>query len=111
MVEFALSMLILAPIAYGILHYGYGLFLLNELEIAARAGARFASIRPMEGAKIDEFKSAVKNMTACGNPGYCKSGQSLAPGLTPEGVTVEVTFERNVPATVCVRLSIPPLAA
>ena len=45
MVEFALSMLVLAPIAYGVLHYGYGLFLLNELGNAARAGARYSFTR------------------------------------------------------------------
>jgi Flp pilus assembly protein TadG len=103
-IEFALSMLVLAPIAYGTLHYGHGFFLYNEIVNASRAGARYASMRPLEAAKMDEFKSAVKNMTACGNPGGCTPEQCIVRGVTPERIVVEIAFERNVPARVSVRL-------
>jgi len=104
MLEFALSMLVLAPIAYGTLQYGHGLFLYNEIANATRAGARYASMRPLEAARIDEFKSAVMNMTACGNPAGCTPERYIVRGLTPERIVVEIAFERNVPARVSVRL-------
>jgi hypothetical protein len=108
LVEFALSMLVLAPIAYGTLHYGYGFFLANEIANATRAGARYASMRPLEATRIDEYKSAVKNMAACGNPTGCTPEQCSVRGLTPDRIDVGIEFERNVPARVSVQLGSHP---
>lgn len=90
MVELALSMLVIAPILYGIIQYGVGYFLFNDLTNAFRSGARYASLRPMHGGDLGGFKRAVRDRTAEGNPA----------GLQPDHVGVEVDFERNVPVKV-----------
>lgn len=105
MIEFALSMLFLGPIAYGTLHYGYGLYLRNVISNAARAAARYASMQPLDATKMDQFKSAVKNMAACGDPEGCSPSQCIAKSLTPDRFEVRIAFERNVPVEIGVRLS------
>lgn len=98
MVELALSMLVIAPILYGTIQYGVGYFILSDLTSSVRAGARYASMRQMNGADLDGFKRAVRYRTAEGSPA----------GLKPEHVAVEVEFDKSVPVKVRVRvLSVP----
>lgn len=98
MVELALCMVVIAPILYGTIQYGVGYFIWNDLVNAFRSGARYASLRPMRGGDLDEFKRAVRDRTAEGSPA----------GLLPEHVGVEVSFERNVPVSVRVWLLAAP---
>ncbi len=98
MVELALSMLVIAPILYGAIQYGVGYCMYNGLTNAVRAGARYASMRPLDGGELDAFKQAVRIRTAEGSP----------VGLKPEHVLVEIDFDRDVPVMVRVRLASAP---
>ena len=99
MVEFGLSLIVLVPIIYGTIQYGCGFFIINDIANAARSGARYASMRPMDGADLEGFKRAVQQRTAEGSPG----------GLTPDIVSVEIGFDRDAPARVTVGVKSIPI--
>lgn len=90
MVELALSLVALVPLAYGVLSYGTHYLIQAGLENAVRAGARYGSMLPLRMDSLDSFKEAVRQRAADGSPG----------GLKPQGVKVDVLFERGAPARV-----------
>ena len=101
MVEFALSFGFLFSVFAGVFQFGYVYFLYNQLENAVRGGARYASLRAYDSATAtpsDGFAAAVKNVVVYGNP--AGTGAAIAPGLTPEKVSIAVVMERNVPRKV-----------
>jgi Flp pilus assembly protein TadG len=106
MVEFALSFGLLFAVFAGVFQFGYAFYVYNTLESAVRAGARYASLRTYDSATSTPsaaYLTAVRNMAVYGNP----SGgtQPVAPGLTPEKVTLTVTMEKNVPVRVAVGIT------
>lgn len=90
MVELALSLVALAPLAYGIVTYGTSCLVCVDLMNAVRAGARYGSTLSLRAGELGSFKESVRLRTA----------ESKAAGLTPEGVTVEVEMERGAPRRV-----------
>jgi len=105
-VEFALSFGLLFTVFGGVFQFGYVYYVYNTLESAVRGGARYASVRVYDSptsTPSSAYRTAVENMVVYGNP--AGSGQPLAPGLTPEKVSVTVAMDRNVPARITVAIS------
>ena len=106
LVEFALSFGLLFAVFAGVFQFGYMYYVYNTLESAVRGGARYASVRVYDSATSSPssaYLTAVRNMVVYGNPSG--SGQALAPGLTPEKVSVTVAMEKKVPARITVAIT------
>ena len=106
LVEFALSFGLLFAVFAGVFQFGYVYYVYNTLESAVRGGARYASLRVYDSATStpsSAYLTAVRNMVVYGNPSA--SGQALAPGLTPEKVSVTVAMEKKVPARITVAIT------
>ncbi len=93
MVELALSLVALVPLAYGVLSFGTRYLVQADLENAVRAGARFGSTLPLRTIDVTSFQESVRLRTADGKPG----------GLAVQGVIVALEFERGAPVRVRVR--------
>lgn len=93
MVELALSLVALVPLAYGVLSFGTRYLVQADLENAVRAGARFGSTLPLRTTDLASFKESVRVRTADGRPG----------GLTSQRVVVAVEFEREAPVRIKVK--------
>jgi Flp pilus assembly protein TadG len=105
-VEMALAFAILIPVFVGVVRFGMACFYFSELQNAVRAGARFGSYRTYNSASnipAADWETAVKNTTVYGSPET--GSRPVAPGLTPENVSVSVTFDRNVPDQVKVGIT------
>lgn len=93
MVELALSLVALVPLAYGVLSFGTRYLVQADLENAVRAGARFASTLPLRMTDLASFKESVRMRTA----------DTRSRGLTSERVVVAIEFERGAPVRVKVK--------
>jgi Flp pilus assembly protein TadG len=93
MVELALSLVALLPMAYGVVSYGTQYLVRAGLENAVRAGARYGSNLPLRTTELAAFKEAVRVRTAEGK----------AAGLAVQDVTVNVEFERGAPVRIKVK--------
>ena len=103
MIEFALSFALLFPVFIGCFEFGYAFYNYNELATAVRGGARYASLRSYDSASETpsaNYLAAVRNTVLYGDP--TGGSTPVIPGIVPENVTVEVTFEIGVPRTVTV---------
>jgi Flp pilus assembly protein TadG len=106
LIEFALSFGLLFSVFAGVFQFGFAFYVYNTLESAVRAGARYASLRTYDSATAtpsSAYLTAVRNMVVYGNP--AGGAQSVAPGLTPEKVTLTITMDHNVPALVTVGIT------
>lgn len=106
LVEFALSFGLLFAVFAGVFQFGYTYYVYNILLSAVRGGARYASVRVYDSGTStpsSAYLTAVRNTVVYGNPSG--SGQALAPGLTPQNVSVTVDMEKNVPARITVAIS------
>jgi Flp pilus assembly protein TadG len=91
-VEFALVLMLLVTIVFGITEFGRALYQYDTLTKAARAAARFVSVHDAEESP------AVIDRAICvalaGSPWLAADGTGcdgpvVAPGLTPENIRVE----------------------
>jgi hypothetical protein len=101
----ALALLILVPIFLGVIRFGVACFYFSELQNAVRTGARYGSYRTYNSASptpTADWTAAVRNVTVFGAPGG--GTRPVVPGLTPQNVSVEMTFTRAVPDQVRVRI-------
>jgi Flp pilus assembly protein TadG len=127
-VELALASSLMVPLLAGTFQFGYSLYVYNNLQNAARAGARFASLRTYTSTTATpaaDYTNEVKNMVVYGDPipaGYTSNNGNgngngngggstntiTAPpvlrGLTTNNVEVTVTMNGTVPGTVTVRI-------
>jgi len=106
LIEFALAFGLLFPVFIGCFQFGYSMYIYNELQTAIRCAARYASLRPYESATTTPttaFRTAVQNMAVYANP---SGGTSpIAPGLSPENVSLTVSFESGVPRRMTVAIA------
>src|SRR5947209_18054089 len=71
MVEFAVAVPMIVLIFAGTFQFGYYFYIYNRLEGAARAGARYASLRDYNSSTstpASDFVTAVNNMVVYGSP-------------------------------------------
>lgn len=106
MIEFALAFVFLVPVFLGSYSFGHAFYVYNGLQSAVRGGARFASLQTYNSGTStpsEAFAAAVRNVVVYGDP---DGGTTpIAPGLTAEDVTVEVTFESGIPRWVTVGIA------
>lgn len=104
--EFALASVVVFPVLGGVYQFGYTYYVYNNLESNARAAARYAAQRTYDSPNATpstNYTNAVKNMLVYGQP--TAGGTPVAPGLSPEQVSVTVIFEKNIPARVTVNVT------
>jgi Flp pilus assembly protein TadG len=93
MIEFALSSLVLITMFIFTFQFGYTFYVYSKLQTAIRNGGRYASVRTLRagsGTSITKYKTAVQQMVVYGSP-TATAGATVVPGLTPAGITVNVT--------------------
>jgi Flp pilus assembly protein TadG len=106
LLEFALATSILVPLFTGTFQFGYTLYVYNNLQSAARGGARYASMRSYDSATStpsNEFSTAVKNMVVFGNPEG--TGQPVSRGLTPSNVQIQPNMNGAAPESITVQIA------
>ena len=100
LVEFAMSLILLASMFAGIFQTGYTFYAYSTLVNAVRSGARYASIAPREARVSAEFASAVRNLVVYGDPKPAAGAKPVVAGL--QAANVEVIFSPGA-ATVALR--------
>ncbi len=106
-IEFTLSLSFLISLFIGGWSYGYSFYIYNELENAARNGARYASKLPYDSSTStpsSSFLTKVQQMTVYGDP-TVSSGTPLAPNLTTSNVALTVTMLNGAPSAVTVSIT------
>jgi len=104
-VEFALAFVVLVPLFLGSYEFGYAFYTYNSLQSAVRGGARYASLRTYDSSTETpsaEFTLAVRNMVVYGDPEG--NGDPVVEDLSPDDVSVEMTFWNGRPWEVTVSL-------
>jgi hypothetical protein len=81
LIEFAVSLALLAVMFAGIFEIGYSFYTYAALQNAVRAGARYAALQPT-GADPAEVAKAVRNMVVYGDPAPPERAKPLVSGLT-----------------------------
>jgi Flp pilus assembly protein TadG len=108
-IEFTLSVLVLAPVFLGVSAYGYSFYVYNKLVNAVRGGGRYASTLTYDSATAtpsSQYLAAVQKMTVYGDPAAdAATATPLAPNLTTGNVVVTMTFASGAPSTVTVAIN------
>lgn len=84
LIEFAVSLALLAVMFAGIFEIGYSFYTYAALENAVRAGARYAAMQ--SGADPAHMAKAVRNMVVYGDPAAPDHAKPLVSGLTTDHV-------------------------
>lgn len=105
--EFALSIGVMAALFAGAFQFGMTFFRYNTLQTALRNGAQYASYRSYDSDSprpSQEFQQAVANMVVYGESQPAATARPLVPGLDTSMIQVESEFARGVPTQITVRL-------
>jgi hypothetical protein len=105
--EFAVSLGVMAALFAGAFQFGLTFFRYNLLQTALRNGAQYASMRSYDSDSARpsaEFQQAVANMVVYGETRPGAGSRPLVPGLDPDMIQVEAEFTRGVPAYVTVQV-------
>jgi hypothetical protein len=105
--EFAVSLGVIAALFAGAFQFGLTFFRYNLLQTALRNGAQYASIRSYDSESARpsaDFQQAVANMVVYGETKPAAGSKPLVPGLDPGMIQVEAEFRRGVPAYVTVQV-------
>lgn len=84
LIEFAVSLALLAVMFAGIFEIGYSFYTYAALQNAVRAGARYAALQSGTGSA--EVAKAVRNMVVYGDPVPPDRARPLISGLTTDHV-------------------------
>lgn len=84
LIEFAISLALLAAMFAGIFEIGYSFYTYAALQNAVRAGARYAALQ--SGADPADVAKAVRNMVVYGDPAPPDGAKPLVSGLTTDHV-------------------------
>jgi hypothetical protein len=99
LIEFALGLVVLAPVTVEVARWGATAYVLHEMQSAAGEGAAFASTAPTTwGVRDLDFERRVRNVVLYGNPGGGERARIA--GLRAENIQVTVMQERGLPRTV-----------
>jgi len=104
--EFAIGVGVLVLTFTGVFQFGYSYYVYNNLLAAVDSGAKYAAVRTYDSSSTtptSAFSTAVKNMVVYGQA--TTGTKPVAPGLQTSNVSLAVTFDNNVPATVQVSLN------
>lgn len=84
LIEFAVSLALLAAMFAGIFEIGYSFYTYAALQNAVRAGARYAALQT--GDNPAEVAKAVRNMVVYGDPAPEDRARPIVAGLTTDRV-------------------------
>jgi Flp pilus assembly protein TadG len=88
LIEFAVSLMLLAGVFVGVFQIGYAFFTYGTLVNAVRAGARYSSLQ-QHGAAVDpEAAKAVRNLVVYGDPAPAEHAKPVVQGLATANVEI-----------------------
>ena len=88
LIEFAVSLMLLAGVFVGVFQIGYAFFTYGTLVNAVRAGARYSSLQ-QHGAAVDpEAAKAVRNLVVYGDPAPADNAKPVVQGLATGNVEI-----------------------
>jgi Flp pilus assembly protein TadG len=88
LIEFAVSLILLAAVFVGVFQIGYAFLAYGTLVNAVRAGARYSSLQQHGTAADPEIAKAVRNLVVYGDPAPAEHAQPVVRGLTTENVEI-----------------------
>jgi Flp pilus assembly protein TadG len=88
MIEFAVSLVLLAAVFVGVFQIGYAFLAYGTLVNAVRAGARYSSLQQRGAAADPEIAKAVRNLVVYGDPAPAEHSKPVVRGLTTENVEI-----------------------
>jgi Flp pilus assembly protein TadG len=88
MIEFAVSLALLAAVFVGVFQIGYAFLAYGTLVNAVRAGARYSSLQQHGTGADPEVAKAVRNLVVYGDPAPAENAQPVVRGLTTENVEI-----------------------
>jgi hypothetical protein len=96
LIEFAVSLALLAVMFAGIFEIGYSFYTYAALQNAIRAGARYAALQPNRDPAA--LAKAVRNMVVYGDPAPDARARPLVPGLSTQDVELISDPDRSTVA-------------
>jgi Flp pilus assembly protein TadG len=88
LIEFAVSLMLLAAVFVGVFQIGYAFFTYGTLVSAVRAGARYSSLQQRGAAADPEVAKAVRNLVVYGDPAPAEHAKPVVPGLATGNVEI-----------------------
>jgi Flp pilus assembly protein TadG len=88
LIEFAVSLILLAAVFVGVFQIGYAFLAYGTLVNAVRAGARYSSLQQQGTAAGPEVAKAVRNLVVYGDPAPAGQAQPVVRGLSTENVEI-----------------------
>jgi Flp pilus assembly protein TadG len=88
LIEFAVSLIILAGVFVSVFQIGYAFLSYGTLVSAVRAGARYSSLQQRGAAADPAIAKAVRNLVVYGDPSPAEHAKPVVSGLTTEDVEI-----------------------
>jgi Flp pilus assembly protein TadG len=88
MIEFAVSLALLAAVFVGVFQIGYAFLAYGTLVNAVRAGARYSALQQHGTGADPEVAKAIRNLVVYGDPAPAERAQPVVRGLTTENVEI-----------------------
>jgi hypothetical protein len=103
LIEFALGLVVLAPVLIGLTRLIVTAYVLSEMQSAVRQGAEFASQQPFGFEEPGpEVKDRIRNVVLYGTPD--RGERPRIPGLLPDSVRITVVRRGGLPQQVSVSI-------
>jgi hypothetical protein len=88
LIEFAISLILLAAVFVGVFQIGYAFLAYGTLQNAVRAGARYSSLQQQGAGADPEVAKAVRNLVVYGDPAPSDRAKPVVQGLSTENVEI-----------------------
>jgi Flp pilus assembly protein TadG len=88
LVEFAVSLILLAAVFVGVFQIGYAFLAYGTLVNAVRAGARYSALQQHGPAADPDLAKAVRNLVVYGDPAPASHAKPVVQGLTTENIEI-----------------------
>jgi|SRR5580658_6142987 Flp pilus assembly protein TadG len=88
LIEFAVSLILLAGVFVGVFQIGYAFLTYGTLVSAVRAGARYSALQQRGAAADPEVAKAVRNLVVYGDPAPADHAKPVVQGLATANVEI-----------------------
>ena len=88
LIEFAISLMLLAAVFVGVFQIGYAFLAYGTLVNAVRAGARYSALQQHGPAADRDLAKAVRNLVVYGDPAPADHAKPVVQGLTTENIEI-----------------------
>lgn len=93
LVEMAIAMLVLIPLTFGLLEFGWIMYKLSQVNLAARNGVRVAVRPAATTTEVNDAVKAIMDSAGMGDTGYTVVIKGLSDAVgSPVNVHVEVNY-------------------